>query len=89
MTAGSFGGQRVSNSLVRILSCAQRRNCDVAIAGATDTGLGPIHFSASERDLHDAARKLDDYLAAQNGTNSGQIAQERSKQEIAKSAAIN
>src|SRR5712692_2715629 len=40
----------------------------------------PFHFPASGRDLHDAARKPDDYLAAQNRTNPRQIAQERSKQ---------
>ncbi len=43
----------------------------------------------SQRDLQDAARKLEGYLAAQKGENSGQIGQKQEKEAVAKSHVIN
>ena len=43
----------------------------------------------SQRDLQDAARKLEGYLAAQNGVSSGQIGHEQEKEAVAKSRVIN
>jgi len=61
----------------------------MAISGHKTRAVFERYNIVSGRDLQDAARKLEGYLAAQNGANSGQIASHGAKEQVANSKAVN
>src|SRR5207302_3200827 len=61
----------------------------MAISGHRTRAVFERYNIVSERDLRDAARKLEDYLAGQNGANSGQIGPVQQEEAVAKQRVIN